>query len=170
VPKRSTAELDDLRREAHLNLLLAARRTEARFEDLCRAEGVTFAQYPVLFVVCLHRDSAVGVPTGAIADGLVTRTADVTRLVDRLTAAGLVERLPSPNDRRQVLVRPTTAGRATFDRLAAAFRDGHHTEWAVLDPVELRTLNALLARVVHSDTPTSPSATPARQLTRRNTR
>ena len=39
----------------------------------------------------------------------------MTNRVDRLTARGLVERLPDPHDRRGVLVRLTADGKASVD-------------------------------------------------------
>src|SRR5205085_4462300 len=100
-----------LGRLAHLNVLIAADRDREAIEARCKPEGITMAQYATLWALCLA-DAPDGVPTGALADGLITRQPDVTRLVDRLVAAGLAVRAPSPNDRRVVLVAATPAGRA----------------------------------------------------------
>jgi DNA-binding MarR family transcriptional regulator len=73
----------------------------------------------------------------------------MTNRVDRLTARGLVERLPDPRDRRGVLVRLTVEGKAAvdgaFEALLAAEADlladlpaGERTRLAEL----LRTLLA----------------------------
>jgi MarR family transcriptional regulator, negative regulator of the multidrug operon emrRAB len=135
-------------REAHLNVLIAAARFGDAMEQVCRTEGVSVAQFHVLWVLCLHEQSAKGVPTGAIADGLINRASDTTRLIDRLADAKLAERLPSPHDRRIVLVRPTSAGRRAVARLLPKLRDFHREEWSSLNATELRELSRLLAKAL----------------------
>jgi DNA-binding MarR family transcriptional regulator len=65
-------------------------------------------------------------PGRLLKETLVT-SGTMTNRVDRLTARGLVERLPDPADRRGVLVQLTTAGRDAVD---AAMADllGHERE------------------------------------------
>ena len=70
----------------------------------------------LLWVVCLSEERD-GVPMRTIADGLLTRASDATRLVDRLTSAGYTDRRSSDADRRVVLVCPTRTGRALFERI-----------------------------------------------------
>jgi DNA-binding MarR family transcriptional regulator len=140
--------VDRVAREAHLNTLIAASRFTDEMEQVCRAEGVTMQQFSVLWVLCLHDDSSTGVPTGAIADGLVNRASDTTRLIDRLAQAGLVERLSSPGDRRVVLVRPTAAGRRVLERLVPRLRAFHRTQWSALSASELREFSRLLAKAL----------------------
>jgi DNA-binding MarR family transcriptional regulator len=53
---------------------------------------------------------------GAIAQEQVLTTGGVTRLVDRMEAAGLVERTETPGDRRGRLVRLTPLGEQTAVR------------------------------------------------------
>lgn len=60
----------------------------------------------------------------AVAEQLGWTTGGVTTLLDRLEAGGYVTRVPNPDDRRSVLIRPTPRGRKAmrwaFDRLDAA--------------------------------------------------
>lgn len=139
---------DNIAREAHLNVLLAAGRFTDEMDQICRAEGLTAQQFSVLWVICLHGDSARGIPMGAIADGLVNRASDTTRLIDRLLEAGLVTRAPSEADRRVVLVRPTAKGRRVLARLVPSMREFHRHEWNALNATELRELNRLLAKAL----------------------
>lgn len=141
------ARRDRLGRETYLLADLAAGRLTAGLDAACRAEGITAAQYPVLWVLCLSGERG-GIPQGAISDDLVTRTADVSRLVSRLEAAGLVTRRPSGDDRRITLVRPTAAGRRVFDRTTGRVKALHREQFAALDDAELRTLHGLLNRVL----------------------
>src|SRR5689334_16495025 len=96
-----------LGRDVHINVLLLANKSLEHLEQICADEGITHAQYVALWTLCLSDDAEVGLPIGAIADGLLNRASDLTRLVDRMERAGLTERLPNPNDRRGVLVRAT---------------------------------------------------------------
>ncbi len=136
-----------LGRLAHLNVLIAADRFRDALEERCKAEGITMAQYAALWVLCLA-DAPDGVTTGALADGLITRQPDVTRLVDRLVRAGLAERKPSPTDRRVVLVAATPAARALFERLTPVIAAYHEQQWSNLTAAELRTFHELLAKAL----------------------
>ena len=78
-------EVDRLGREAFINLFLASGRYTDEVEATCKTEGLTMSHYTVLWVVCLS-DDAAAVSMRTVADGLLTRAADATRLVDRLTA------------------------------------------------------------------------------------
>jgi DNA-binding MarR family transcriptional regulator len=59
-----------------------------------------------------------------LSRSLLLSKSGVTRLVDRLEARGLVERAPSPHDRRVIWAQLTAGGRAAFEQadpvLAAA--------------------------------------------------
>jgi DNA-binding MarR family transcriptional regulator len=147
-PKKSESPADRLAREAHVNLVVAANRFSAGMERVCREDGLSEAQYVALWVLCLADDPAKGLPISAIADGLLTRASDTTRLVDRLEQAGLAERLRNPTDRRGVLARATPAGRKVFARLTPKLRDYHRSQWANLSASELQTLNSLLGRAL----------------------
>src|SRR3712207_2309111 len=70
----------------------------------------------------LMREIAAGPrPMGELADRLSCDASNVTGLTDRLEARGLVERRPSPGDRRVKVVALTTEGervqRAVWERL-----------------------------------------------------
>jgi DNA-binding MarR family transcriptional regulator len=138
-------------REVHLNILLLANRNLERLEELCRAEGLTHAQYVALWVLCLADEPEAGVPVGAVADGLLNRASDTTRLVDRLERAGLAERLPNPTDRRGVLVRATPKGMRAFAAVTPKLQELHRTQWSHLTPTELDQLHALLMKAVWAE-------------------
>jgi DNA-binding MarR family transcriptional regulator len=57
---------------------------------------------------------------GALAASMMLSTGGTTARLDRLEKAGLVERLPSPTDRRGVLVRLTARGFDVVDRAVGA--------------------------------------------------
>lgn len=134
---------DRLERDAFISLVVASRTFDEQVDQVCRNAGISHPQYTVLWVLCLA-DAPEGLPMGALADGLLTRSADTTRLVDRLVAAGLVARDPSPDDRRVVLVAPTAAGRTLFERLTSEVKALHRRQWGTLRTEELGELTHLL--------------------------
>ena len=68
-------------------------------------------------------------------------------LVDDLEAAGLVERVPDPNDRRSKLIRATPAGVARLCDLRLATAAAEAELLADLSPAEAELLHSLLRRV-----------------------
>lgn len=69
-------------------------------------------------------------------------------LVDDLEKAGLVERLPDPNDRRSRLVRATTAGATRLDEVEAGVRAAEANLLSSLSAEEQDHLHAMLRQVV----------------------
>ena len=83
--------------------------TLARVEAVLRPYGVTFARYEVLML--LHFSRGAALPMATIGARLQVHPTSVTNAVDRLEAAGLVQRSAHPEDRRAVLVELRAAGR-----------------------------------------------------------
>jgi DNA-binding MarR family transcriptional regulator len=84
--------------------------------------------------------------TLAIGDRLVSRAPDITRLLDRLEAKGLVERVRPPEDRRQVLACITQSGMDLLHRIAEPLQACHQRQLGHLNPEEVEQLTALLHR------------------------
>jgi DNA-binding MarR family transcriptional regulator len=79
---------------------------------------------------------------------LLTRSG-VTRLVHGLERAGLVERIPSPEDLRGSLVQLTPAGRDVLRRASRTHLQGVRERFADrFDATELATLSDLLGRLL----------------------
>ena len=129
----------------HLSLLHGA--WSVGVESLCREEGLTEAHYRVLWVLCLT-DSTDGLAMGEIADGLVNRASDLTRLVDKMERQGLVRRKPDPADRRRMIVNATAAGRRVFGRLTPRIKEMHVDQMAGLTEREKSELVTLLNKAL----------------------
>ncbi len=87
-----------------------------------------------------------------------------TKRLDRLEAAGLVERRPDPGDRRGTLVRLTRRGKALIDRAVARHVANEEAILRVLTSAEQRSLDRLLRKLLAelelSEIP-RPAASPA---------
>ena len=94
--------------EAALSLLLAANRLNESVEIVCAARGITRPQYNVLRI--LRGAHPQGHPRCEIANRMLERAPDVTRLIDRLQSHGLVRRLRAEQDHRQSIACITPQG------------------------------------------------------------
>jgi len=75
---------------------------------------------------------------------LMLSSGGMTKRLDRLADAGLIERRPDPNDRRGTLVRLTDHGKATIDTLLPVHLANEQRLLAPLSPAQQRTLDQLL--------------------------
>jgi DNA-binding MarR family transcriptional regulator len=91
---------------------------QARVDQVLRPLGLTFARYELLML--LHFSRRGSLPVNKASRRLQVHPTSVTNAVDRLEAAGLVERLPHPTDGRATLVQITGSGRETGLRATAA--------------------------------------------------
>ncbi|MGW4891574.1 MarR family winged helix-turn-helix transcriptional regulator [Kitasatospora sp. NPDC004240] len=99
------------------HLLGAASRLEHILGRAIEAEcGISHSVFEVLLV--LGRAGEPGLPMREIGRERVLTTGGVTRLVDRMEAAGLVRRTQHPEDRRVQLVALTELGERTCVRAA----------------------------------------------------
>lgn len=84
---------------------------QARANDLLRPFGLTFARYQVLGLL----RAGDQLPLGQVGARLWITPGTVTSSVDRLEGAGLIRRLPHPDDGRAVLAEITAEGQRIFD-------------------------------------------------------
>ena len=84
------------------------------------------------------------VSAGKLATELRLSSGAMTNRLDRMEAAGLVRRLPDPNDRRGTLVEPTEAGHKAWDRTVGAQARREAQFSSVLSPAEKTKLHGLL--------------------------
>lgn len=120
-----------------------ARLLRRRFEQNARDLGLTRAQYKVLAHLALNE----GIHQGALAEILDTEPITLTRILDRLERAGLIERMSHPSDRRLRLLRLTEAAHPLLD---AIFTIGAHTQGEAMEGIsdeERDRLRALLFRM-----------------------
>ena len=81
-------------------------------------------------------------------EGLMLSSGAMTSRLDRLERKGLIERVPSPNDRRSTLVRLTPAGLALIDKLLPLHVANEQQALASLTQKEQAQLDGLLAKLI----------------------
>ena len=114
--------------------------------QVLKTEDLSATQYNVLRIL---RGAPEGLPCGEIANRMITRDPDVTRLLDRLEKRGLISRCRETRDRRTVMTRITPTGLKMLARLDKPVQGGHHRQLGHLGRERLRTLVELL-RVARS--------------------
>jgi DNA-binding MarR family transcriptional regulator len=87
---------------------------------------------------------------GALMEATMLSSGGITKRLDRLAAAGLLERRPDPDDRRGTLVRLTHKGRAAIDRALEAHVENERRILDALSARERRELDALLRKLLAS--------------------
>lgn len=131
--------------EATLALLRTASVVGRRLARVVEPHGLSLAQYNVLRI--LRGAGEPGLPTLAIRDRMIEEGSTVTRLLDKLDAAGWVQRSRCRPDRRQVLCWITDAGQQLLQRLDPLIDAVDDANMAMLDPATRRHLIDTLARV-----------------------
>ena len=81
---------------------------------------------------------------GALLHATLVTSGTMTNRIDGLAAAGLVRRLPDPQDKRGILVTLTTEGRARVDAALSDLLASEEALLAGLGPIERETLADLL--------------------------
>ena len=139
------SELSKQRLRLWLRLLKVTRRVEAELrENLRRDHGSTLPRFDVMAALARRPE---GLRMSAVSDVLRVSNGNVTGIVDRLVAEGLVERCPAEGDRRATVVRLTAAGRASFAELAVRHERWVNRLFAGLDAGETETATRLLDRM-----------------------
>ncbi|MDB4885410.1 MAG: MarR family transcriptional regulator [Gemmatimonadetes bacterium] len=131
--------------EAMVSILRTAAVLQRHLSQVVEASGVTAPQYNVLRI--LRGAGAEGLPTLAIRDRMIEEAAGITRLLDKLEAAGFVERSRTTPDRRQVVCRITEPGLAVLHALDAPVDNIHVMAFEHLSDAEQRQLIELLGTI-----------------------
>ena len=101
--------------EATVALLRTASVVTRAFARVVEPAGLSWAQYNALRVI--RGAGRAGIPTLAIRARMIDEGTTITRLLDKLEAAGLITRKRSDPDRRQVVCYVTEQGRRLLDQL-----------------------------------------------------
>ena len=118
------------------------RRLGADLEARC---SLPHAWFEVLLRLGRSRDDRL--PMGLLAEQISLTSGGVTRLVDRMQAAGYVDRVPCPTDRRVSYAALTAAGRAKLEEAAPVVATNLRAAFADLGDDDRGRLDVLLDRL-----------------------
>jgi DNA-binding MarR family transcriptional regulator len=138
--------MGDSGRSGLFAVLHAANALEARVEGRLADAGLSLPK-----LAALHQLSQAGdsLPLGQLAERLACVKSNVTQLVDRLEADGLVVRAADPNDRRSRLAVLTDSGKSAYARGSQIQQQTEREIFGALSKEESSALHALLAKIAH---------------------
>lgn len=110
VVEKSVDELTDALLSASRLLVALSARSLATVDD-----SITIPQFRTLVILSTRGPSKVVTLAGA----LDVQPSTAARMVDRLVAAGLVDRNPNPDSRRELIIELTDHGRRVVDAVTA---------------------------------------------------
>lgn len=125
----------------YLELLRTADILSRGVVQVLKEEDLSANQYNVLRIL---RGSSDGLACGGIANRMITRDPDVTRLLDRLERRKLIERGRDPQDRRTVMAKITREGLKLLASLDQPILQMHRKQLGHLGAEGLRNLQRLL--------------------------
>ena len=154
VDRCVTAELGeeipeiDLATEAIVSRIMGLnRRIKRMMEETLTEWGLSYGEWHLIGAL-----RKAGPPyrrsPGQLAQRLELSSGAMTNRLDRLEQAGLVRRLPDPDDRRGVLVELTDAGRTAWEQSVSAQAEKESLVAAALSAKEKEQMNALLRRLM----------------------
>jgi DNA-binding MarR family transcriptional regulator len=125
-------------------LLHAAGSVEAFVESKLGSVGLSI---PKLAALCRLVEAGDTLPLGQLAERLACVKSNVTQLVDRLEADGLVTRAPDPNDRRSRLAVITDAGRRSYEEGTRVQREAERQLLDALSPEDSERLAEIIGKL-----------------------
>lgn len=127
----------------YVKLFRAGKAIVARLEPAATAAGLTLTQVGVLEAI-LHRGP---LSQRELGRKVLTSAGNMTDVIDKLEARGLVHRSRQPTDRRAVRVELTDAGREAITAFFPVHARNIARAMAALNEQELRELGGLLRKL-----------------------
>jgi DNA-binding MarR family transcriptional regulator len=132
-----------IEQEVVLNVMRTAGALRNGIAEVLRPFDLSAPQYNILRIL-RGAPEPDGIPCSEVADRLVSRDPDVTRLLDRLEKRALVTRGRSSTDRRVVNARITRKGLDLVNELDAPMANVHAGQLSHMKRKDLRALVDLL--------------------------
>jgi len=142
-PRRSAASRSTIQ-----DVEAAGHWVDAELDTALRLHGLSIAKLSVLRHLAQAKEPLA---MGQLAEILACVRSNITQLVDRLEAEGMVQRSPDPHDRRSLWVTITKAGRRRYQLGITAERVVQVKLAQGLSPREQTQLARLLAKLQRSE-------------------
>ena len=141
--------MSSLWRAAGFNLRMLDLRMMKAFSEQIAETGLTPAAATVVLVV----ESNPGIPLGKLADALLVKRPNMTKLVKRLEARSLVRRRSDASDKRSISLVLTPAGQRQAARIRAV-QDKHDAfTLSALKPAERVQFTKYVTRILKAISP-----------------
>ena len=134
-----------LEEEVHLEIQRTAQVAMRWIVEALKPDGLTPPQFNVLRILRGAQPEAL--TASVISERMIANDPDLTRLLDRLEAAGLVEKTRDTADRRAINVRITQQGLRVVESASLAARRKIQETLGPLGEKKLETLANLLEQV-----------------------
>jgi DNA-binding MarR family transcriptional regulator len=131
--------------EALLSVAVAAGAINDLVDGVCERHGLTRSQYNVLRI--LRGAPPEGHSRCEVACRMIERAPDITRLVDRLQARGLVRRTRGGSDQRQAIARITAKGLRLLETIQPELDEQTSTRFHKLSDKDCHELSRLCALI-----------------------
>ena len=138
-----------LEQEALLSVVRTSADLMDRFELFLRPYAITSTQYNVLRI--LRGAEPEGLCRNELRDRMLTRMPDVTRLLDRMEDAGLVERTRDTEDRRMVTSRITKKALQLLTTLDPLVAENEKHFFSGISRDQIQTLIDVLDAIRHAE-------------------
>ncbi len=127
-------------------LLGVAQRLETRVESALAGSGLSFTKLGILHHL-IQADEPL--PLSSLADRISCVKSNITQLMDRMEADGLVARSNDPSDRRSVRANVTAEGRLRYSQAAKVLEEQERALLKCLPETDRRKLAGLLDQLCH---------------------
>lgn len=126
------------------SVMQVAANVQERLESALAPTGLSLAKLGALKHLA---EVTEPLPLGQLAERIACVKSNVTQLIDRLEADGLVRRVPDPDDRRSVRAAITDVGRQRYHAGMEALRRAERALVAALPLPDQQALSDLLTRL-----------------------
>jgi DNA-binding MarR family transcriptional regulator len=127
-------------------IALVNKRLEDELEERLRPAGVPIEQLRILELL----QNSDGRSMRDLAQRALIEPTTLTKIIDRMVSDGLVHRTPDPNDRRRVVIRLATGGKALFKRLDRITISQQDRLEKRIPPAKMEELRRLLTEIMDS--------------------
>jgi DNA-binding MarR family transcriptional regulator len=131
--------------EALLRVMRTAAMLEHHLTEVLKPYGITPTQYNVLRI--LRGAGSGGLCGREVAERMVSRVPDISRLLDRMEEMQLIERERDPADRRHVTARISAKGQKVLKQSTPELEQAEGTRFAGLKAEQVNLLIEALAQV-----------------------